>query len=330
MRSTLFACAWACAACASNSVAQPPPSTLQIATASAAAVAPVATAVPRVCGPKPQQIGRVDDVALNEISGVAESRKDSRVLFVHNDSGDSPRFFALARTGQVLAELVLDTVPLLIDAEDIAIGKGPGSGSFIYLGDTGNNFASFGMGIPRRKATLYRIPEPDIPYGSVPVKLHITEAFPIWLSFPDGARDVEAFFIDPRSGDLVMISKQPDGRSQILGASAALLAAGGGQLSLLGTLRFGQPPLPGNPMPTAASISRDGSAILVRTYSSVFLFRRAPNETVASALSRAPVELASPQERQGEAIGFVDQDAAFVTISEGVKPGINCATAAPQ
>jgi hypothetical protein len=269
-------------------------------------------------------------VRLDEISGVVEGRLNSHVLFVHNDSGDSPRFFAIDRSGQVLAELVLETVPLLIDAEDIAIGPGPGGASYLYLGDTGNNFASSGFGIPRHKAVLYRMPEPAIPSDARGVKLSIAEAFPIVFTFPEGPRDIEAFFIDPLNGDLFLISKQPDGHSQILGASAAMLAAGGGKLELLGALLFGAPPLGGSSMPTSASISRDGMRILVRTYTSVWLFRRRAGESILTALERAPEELPAPGERQGEAIGFVDQDRAFVTLSEGINPPLNCAAVPPD
>jgi len=278
------------------------------------------------CAGEPREIGRIQDTRLDEVSGIVESRRDPRVLFVHNDSGDSPRFFAIDRTGQVLAEVVLETVPLLIDAEDITAGIGPDGASYLYLGDTGNNFASFGVGIPRRKAVLYRVPEPTVPSDAHSVKLSITEAFPIVFTFPEGACDIEAFFIDPWSGDLFLIGKQPDGHSQILSASAAVLAAGGGQLQLLGNLRFGAPPLSGSSMPTSASISRDGTRILVRTYSSVWMFRRHAGESILSALERAPEALPAPRERQGEAIGFADDDHAFITISEGIQPAVNCAS----
>jgi hypothetical protein len=274
---------------------------------------------------KPLGIGRISDAQLNEISGVAQSTRHHEVLFVHNDSGDSPRFFAIHRSGQLLTELKLTSVPLLIDAEDVALGPGPEDGTYLYLGDTGNNFASFGVGIPRRKAVLYRVPEPEVAPDRTGQRIAIGEAFPIVFTFPDGARDVEAFFVDPASGEAYLLSKQADGLSQVLVASRELLANGGGRLRVAGLLRFGAPPLPGSPMPTAASISRDGSAILVRTYSSVFLFRRAPGEAVMAALSRAPRELPSADERQGESIGFVDDDQAFVTISEGVNPALNCA-----
>ena len=189
----------------------------------------------------------------------------------------------------------MEHVPLLIDAEDIAIGPGPGGAPFIYLGDTGNNFASFGRGIPRRKAVLYRIAEPDIPPAARHLKLPIDEAFPIVFTFPAGARDVEAFVIDPLSGDLFIITKQPDGHSQLLTASAALLGSRRRAAHPARRAALGQPPLPGSTMPTAASISRDGSAILVRNYSSVFLFRRVAGESVGNALQRAPQSLPSPE-----------------------------------
>jgi hypothetical protein len=278
----------------------------------------------RSCSPTPSEIGRLRDPQLDEISGVVESTKNPDVLFVHNDSGDSPRIFAINRAGEILAELTLETVPKLVDAEDIAVGPGPGGASFLYLGDTGNNFAGGGLGIPRRKAVVYRIPEPTISSSARHLKLALYEAFPIVLTFPKGARNVEALFVDPPSGELFIISKDPDGDSQVLAASPAQLAGGGGPLTWVGALHFGKPPLPGSTMPTSATTTKDGRTILVRTYSSVFLFPRAPGESVMSALSRAPQRYPSPREAQGEAIAFVDGETAFVTISEGIQAPVNC------
>lgn len=280
---------------------------------------------PLECRTQPGAIGRVQDARLNEISGVVESRRTPGVFFVHNDSGDSPRFFAIDRGGVLLAELELTTVPVMIDAEDIAIGPAPDQSWFLYIGDTGNNFASMGLGIPRRKAVLYRVAEPEVSLNARGARLKLASAFPITFTFPAGARDVEAFVIDPLSGDLTMIAKQGDGRSQILSAPAAMLEAGGGELELEHELVFGRGSLPGSPMPTAASISRDGRAILVRTYTSTFVFRREPGESVPDALRRAPQPLPTAREQQGEAVGFADDDRAFVTISEGIQPAIHCA-----
>jgi hypothetical protein len=286
--------------------------------------APLAVAVTGPCPEVPSAVGRLRDAELDEISGIVESRSAPGVFFVHNDSGDSPRFFAIDRSGAELAELVLEGVPKLLDAEDIAIGPGPGGASYVYLGDTGNNFASMGLGIPRRKAVLYRVPEPAVSRSSHHARSKLGGVFPIVLTFPDGAKDVEAFFVDPRNGELVMISKQRNGPSQILTLSAAQLAAGGGELVLAGELRFGSGALPGSTMPTAADISRDGSAILLRTYSSVLLFQRRADEPAASALLRPPRSVPHLEESQGEAVGFCEADSAFVTVSEGVGARVNC------
>jgi hypothetical protein len=309
----LLALSLGAVACSGGSAAPPPLSVINNSVAGPG------------CTREPSAIGRIDDPALDEISGVVESRADPRVLFVHNDSGDSPRFFAIDRRGRLLAELSLETVPVLLDAEDIAIGPGAGEGHFIYLGDTGNNFASFGLGIPRRKAVLYRVAEPAIPVTAGAAKIALRDAFRIVLGFPDGARDVEAFFIDPASGDLYLLTKQDDGRSQVLTASAAMLAASGGELRLLGEIRLGEGSVRHASMPTAASISGDGRMILIRTYSTVLLFRRAAGESIVEALRRAPERLPAPREAQGEAITWVDADTAFITISEGRQPLVHCA-----
>jgi len=276
------------------------------------------------CVAEPRVVGRIEDSELDEISGIVESSAHPNVFFVHNDSGDSPRFFAVDRAGRLLAELVLETVPLLIDAEDIALGPAPNGRRFLYLGDTGNNFASMGLGIPRRKAVLYRMTEPVVAPAARDVRISIRETVPIVFTFPSGARDVEAFFIDPQSGDLFMIAKQADGHSQILTASAAMLAAGGGELRLVGEVIFGRGGPLGGKMPTAASVARDGSAILIRTYTSVLLFQRRAGESALDALLRPPRQLTAPEEHQGEAIGFAEHDTAFVTISEGINPAIYC------
>ncbi|HKY38947.1 MAG TPA: hypothetical protein VJN18_23575 [Polyangiaceae bacterium] len=304
---------WACAA-----AGPPPPSEAGGLTHGGAPASPRPE-----CADEPRAVGRIEDAQLNEISGVVQSSAARDVFFVHNDSGDAPRFFAIDRAGHVLAELVLETVPILVDAEDIALGPAP-DGHFLYLGDTGNNFASMGQGIPRRKAVVYRVPEPVVAASARGARIALRDVQPIVFTFPDGARDVEAFFIDPRNGELFMVGKQADGHSQILTADAATLAAGGGELRLAGEILFGQGGPPGAKMPTAASIARDGSAILIRTYSSVLLFPRGPSESVMSSLQRAPRQLRAPAETQGEAIGFAEGDTAFVTISEGMNPAVYC------
>src|SRR5205085_11138386 len=55
-------------------------------------------------GQVPQQIGTLADPALVEASGVVESRARSGVLWVHNDSGDTARVFAITKAGATVRQ----------------------------------------------------------------------------------------------------------------------------------------------------------------------------------------------------------------------------------
>src|SRR5438045_5677919 len=65
----------------------------------------------------PSSRGPVPD-ALTELSGIAASRAQPGVYYVHNDSGDSPRIFALDRAGTELGQLCLAGATN-VDWEDI-------------------------------------------------------------------------------------------------------------------------------------------------------------------------------------------------------------------
>jgi len=49
-----------------------------------------------------------------------------------------------------------------IDWEDIAVGPGPDSASYIYIGDIGDNAAREGGGTLRQDIIVYRMPEPNV------------------------------------------------------------------------------------------------------------------------------------------------------------------------
>ena len=122
------------------------------------------------------------DARLAEVSGIAAGIASPNVLYVHNDSGDSARFFALdKRSGDVLAEYHVPGAHN-VDWEDIAVGP-CSAGSCLYIADTGDNDEK------RKDTALYRAPEPR--QGATSVK---AERFPV--RYPHGARDAEALFED--------------------------------------------------------------------------------------------------------------------------------------
>jgi hypothetical protein len=56
----------------------------------------------------PERGGMVENVELDELSGLAASVRHADVLYGLNDSGDSSRIFALSRTGANLATFDLE------------------------------------------------------------------------------------------------------------------------------------------------------------------------------------------------------------------------------
>src|SRR6185295_8023048 len=86
----------------------------------------------------------IHDARLNELSGIAASMLHPSVLYVHNDSGDSSRFFAIDTGGRVLSTCYFEGDPKLKplgvrDCEDMCLSTGPGAGGYIYMGDIGDN-----------------------------------------------------------------------------------------------------------------------------------------------------------------------------------------------
>ena len=79
---------------------------------------------------------------------------------------------------------------------------------------------------------------------------------------------------------------------------------------------------------TAADVSWDGSIIAFRGYQTVWMWHRAPDTSIAEALSEEPCLGPSPPEPQGEALTFL-ADGALVTISEGQHPPIHLVPRVP-
>ena len=68
-------------------------------------------------------MGHVSSHTVREESGLCASRRHTDILYTHNDSGDSARFFAIdANTGRLNATLTV-TGATSHDWEDIACGE---------------------------------------------------------------------------------------------------------------------------------------------------------------------------------------------------------------
>lgn len=245
------------------------------------------------------EVGRVRDPRLTEISGVVASRAHPGVLWVHNDSGDSARLFALAADGAVRGEVAVRGAEAR-DWEDIAFGPGPGGAAagrpWIYVADMGDNK------LRRPGVQVYRFPEPAAADGGV-------DAQRIDLNFGDGApHNVEAMLIDPRSGDLLLVTKvAAAGAAQLFRAKASDIATGRATLQAAGVVDVGA-------LVTGADVSADGTRAVVRTYDGAYAWQVRPGETLEGALLRRPTLFDAPR---SEAIAFTPDGADWMSISEG-------------
>lgn len=252
----------------------------------------------------PGPVGQIDDLELEEVSGVVASRAHPGIVWVHNDSGGGPVVYGLDLSGAVVSRATLaDT--LALDWEDIGIGSGPEPGvDYLYVGDIGDNLEI------RNFVNVYRFREPDP--GSASHSITDVERFRI--AYPDGPEDAEGLAVDPVSGDLLIATKTRTGGSILAVAVDALLPDEPVTAERRATLDLGG-------SITALDISADGSTILARGYETVWAWTRTAPD-IGAVIGDDPCELPAPQdERQGEAIAALG--GGFVTISEGLAQAIN-------
>ncbi|WP_345213209.1 hypothetical protein [Mucilaginibacter gynuensis] len=252
--------------------------------------------------------GRLQSKHTAEISGITASGISKDIFYIHNDSGDTSRFFAITPTGELKSTINFTwSKGVVHDCEDIATGPGPVKGkNYIYLGDIGDN------GGTRSQISVYRILE--LPTFATTPETH-TQATTLHLTYPDGPKDAEAMMVDPVDKLLYIVSKRHDSVS-VYSTPLSFKTHDSVVLHKKATLFF--PGLKPFKWITAGSISKDGQKILLKSYEKVYYWHRKPGEAIWQALKRKPLEPAYQAERQGEAIGFTLDGSSYYTTSEGV------------
>lgn len=253
-----------------------------------------------------RSLGVVQSNSLNELSGIAASRRNPGVLYVHNDSGDAPRVFALNERAEVLGVCSLRGATNH-DWEDIAVGPGPEPNQpYLYIGDTGDN------GAKRPEVVVYRVAEPKIDAGKPFGRITIGPVDAIHLTYPDGPRDAETLIVDPWTRDLYIVSKR-ELAPKAYRAAYPQSTTQPTKLEQVAVLPFGL-------FPTGGNVSPDGRRVVIRGMFGAALWDRPAGEPLWHAFLGKPRSLPVAPEPQGEAICFDLRGEGYFTISEGKHP----------
>jgi hypothetical protein len=254
--------------------------------------------------------GYITGSMMDETSGIAASTEHEGIYYIHNDSGDTSRFFAITPEGKLKATYYFKGEGAeklgVMDCEDIAVGPGPDKDkSYVYLGDIGDNRAV------RTHLVIYRFNEPIITGDSIK---HV-EASPLYVKYPDGAKDAETLMVDPVDQLLYIVSKRKNSVS-IYTTPLNFKANDTITLTKRSTIHLGG--IPPFKWVTAGDISKDGTQILLKNYKNVYYWKRPAGVPVWQAMTEKPAKLYYKQEKQGEAIAFTPDGKGYYTASEGI------------
>ncbi len=226
---------------------------------------------------------RFEDARISESSGLALSVRHPHTVWTVNDSGDLARVFAVdTRTGTTVG--VHTFTAKVRDVEALAITP---QGRML-VADIGDNGAS------RDVVSIYWFDEPALGTTTEPGGRTAS-----WeLAYPDGPHDAEAVAVDPRSGRILVVTKDRVGGIYALPTSPS--RRGVNRLTRVGTAP---------PTVTDAVFVPDRSALALRGYTSL---DQVDPDTFAGLL-RTPL----PLQPQGETIAVAPGGRALLIGSEG-------------
>ncbi len=211
----------------------------------------------------------------------------SNVMWVHNDSGDVARLYALSlKTCDVVGELTLRNVNAR-DFEGIARGVDQRGRAVLWVGDIGDNLDSW------ESVAVYRVPEPQT------LGVRSVRATKFRFTYEDRPHNAETIVADPNSSQLWIVTKQlASGAIYQLPArlsksriNIAERVGGVGGLVTDGSM---------NPM---------GTGFVLRDYFDAHLYTGLPP---GDATEKFPL----PAQIQGEAIAYAATGDALVIASE--------------
>jgi hypothetical protein len=260
----------------------------------------------------PTSAGQIAISALSTLSGLVASRAHAGVLYAHADHGSGAIVYAMTAAGASLGSFTLSGATVT-DWEDISVGPGPNPGSFVYVGDIGDNAARTGSGSKRTEIQVYRVPEPAVGVATPLGSLSVTNWQRLRFTYPDAPHDAETLMVDPVTGDILIVTKETNGASKVFRAPGTTPADSPTVLVWVATLAIGSNGAQ-SALVAAGDIAPSGDSVILRSYAAIWLWCRA--STWAGTFAVAPTELPSASEPQSEGLSFSSDGKAWYSAGE--------------
>lgn len=258
------------------------------------------------------ETGSLGDPALVESSGIVASPVNPGILWIHNDSGDSARLYAVRTDGSAVARLVMDGIHA-VDFEDLAAGPCPDrSGPCLWVADTGN------VGRNRRDQAIYAVPEPDLRAATGPLEVHASAVWKFPVTFPGAAVDVEALALSPSLDALYLFEKVERGSARVFRTLAPFTRDQPVVMEVVAEINSPGFPIRHGRMITGASLHPSGDRLLLRVYTGIYEYRLGPGQSMddLGAITPRQVTLGPLSEQQGEAVAYDAAGTGVWSVSE--------------
>jgi hypothetical protein len=296
-------------------VGRPRTAVLALCSALAGCVTPATAAEEAVTTPI-EQIGVVAHAPIAEMSGMVKSRTYDGVYWVHNDSGDEARLFAIDAEGDVIfpsflapsyyaesAEPGREPWPGLsvtqasnVDWEDVAVAEGR-----LYIGDIGNN------GNARRDLGVYVVNEPNPRATAMTRALRFLPLrYPEQSEFPGRQWHYDSESLFASDGKLYVITRRrKPGKIDEFEPGAKLYRLDTDYTERENVLTIVDSH-DGVTLPSAADLSPDGTKLAVLTYTALWVFEKpARGDRWLSGRARR-ITLSLAETKQAEAVCWDD------------------------
>ena len=275
---------------------------------SPAPVAAAPTVAPCRYGPT-RRLAEVQDRALKEASALAASQRWPGVYWTLNDSGNSPTVYAVDDQGRSRGTFRIQDAQN-VDWESMQVGPGRDGGWALHIGDIGDNDAV------RREVVIYRVPEPEpAPAGARSGNGRTDEAEAFKVQYPNGARDAEGLLVHPKTGEILIVTKEVLGQVGVYRVPLPLDARRTVRMERLAEVDMARVGVKIDVV-TDATISADARLVTIRTYGSALEYDVPPGAPLASIWEQLPRVARLDDGPQGEGITYRADAGALMTIGE--------------